>query len=141
MRHQTRNVSPSQAAESPAISFALQINAWIAFYDSLLRHRDRYVIAPFETVIGDIGVVTAALNKEFGTDFDLFEHTSENVAALHQERGYHAGPSKQRSAIKEGVRSAFERQADSNPTVKARLSDATRLYERWISMSSLHANS
>lgn len=136
--YQTRGTSSEAAVGAPPIPFALQVEAWIAFYEALESFRGRYVIAPFEMVIQDIGSVVRGVNARFGTDFVPFEHTDENVVALHEQRGYHAGPSEQRAAIKNAVRASFDEALDTQTVLLARLSAAERLHQRWLDRSSLH---
>ena len=136
LRLQTRNMSPHEARESGTISLTLQANAWIAFYESLLPYRNQFVIAPFPSVINDLGPVIERLNDTFKIDLNVFDHTRANVESLHEERGYHAGPNEQRGAIKDAVRAVFEHQIDSDSAVRARMRDAQDLYHRWIEMSS-----
>ena len=136
--YQTRDTSPDEAAGAPPIPFLLQVEAWIAFYEALEVYRGQYVTAPFEAVIQDVGPVVRRINARFGTDFVPFEHTDENVAALHEQRGYHAGPSEQRAAIKNAVRTAFEQTLDTQSALRTRLTAAQRLHQRWLDRSSLH---
>jgi hypothetical protein len=69
--------------------------------------KDRVVIAPFEDVIDEFGLIIERVNSRFGTEFDRFEHTSSNVEAVRSSRGYHALPSEQRSALKQQARERF----------------------------------
>ena len=139
--YQTRDAQPEEATGAPPIPFRLQVKAWIAFYEALAPYRNSYVVAPFEAVIDDVGAVVERINTRFATDFARFDHTPENVAALHENRGYHAGPSEHRAAIKEAVRTSFERTLDANPAFRSRLQDAETLHQSWLARSSLHTTS
>jgi len=60
-----------------------------AYYRSLLPLREHYVIAPFETVIMDVGRVIDAVNRRFGTTFseiDADRHLALNQKFLAQEK-------------------------------------------------------
>jgi hypothetical protein len=139
--YQTRGTSPVEAAGAPPIPFVLQVEAWCAFYRALEPYRSQYVIAPFEEVIQDVGAAVRRVNDRFGTDFVPFAHTDENVAALHEQRGYHAGPSEQRTAIKEAVRTSFEQALDTQSALQGSMKAARRLHQRWLDRSSLHLSS
>lgn len=91
------------------------LRAWLKFHRPLLPHLDAFVVATFEQVTADFGVVVDRINRRFGTSFPRFEHTEANVqavfAAIEQrnarlfgggavdERGV-ARPSESRGAIK-----------------------------------------
>ena len=61
-------ISPSQA-----------LNNWIHFHRVLLPYAESFVVASFEQVTSDFGVVIDRVNKRFGTDFNRFDHTEDNV--------------------------------------------------------------
>jgi hypothetical protein len=89
------------------LSFEAQLNAWQSFYETVWPHRDQVVVAPFETVIDDFGLIIDRANARFGTEFDRFEHTTANVEAIRSSRGYHALPSEQRRALKQQAHARF----------------------------------
>ena len=65
------------------------LRAYTAYYRSLLPLREHYVIAPFETVIMDVGRVIDAVNRRFGTTFseiDADRHLALNQKFLAQEK-------------------------------------------------------
>ena len=69
-------------------------------------------------------------------------YAGHNVRALHEDRGYHAGPSELgRAAIKEAVRTSFDRTLDANAAFRSRLHDAETLHQSWLARSSLHKTS
>ena len=63
----------------PQITMKQVLHDYIAFYKPLLPYRDRFVLAPFEEITTDYGKVIQRLNEKFGTHFDVFQHTDENV--------------------------------------------------------------
>ena len=125
----------------PFLPFSVQVNAWTAFYESLLPYRDQLVTAPFPAVVRDMGAVIDAINGKYETDFTRFEHTEANVAALHARRGYHAGPSERRAQIKRDTREVFQAEVREHRHLRERLEYAIALYEKWERLSMLPARS
>lgn len=76
------------------------------------------------------------LNERFGIDLAIFDHNPETVAALHDERGYHAGPNQDRAAIKKAVREAFGQIIRQSSRAQKKLTEAEELHQRWTEMSS-----
>ena len=52
---------------------------WSRFHKPLMGILDAFVVATFEQIISDFGAVIERINRKYGTDFDLFEHTDSNV--------------------------------------------------------------
>jgi hypothetical protein len=119
------------------VSFKAQLNAWQSFYETVWPQRDQVVMAPFEDVIDDFGLIIDRVNTRFGTEFDRFEHTTENVEAIRSSRGYHALPSEQRSALKQQARERFMADVGTEHD----LVTATRsLYDRFVAKADLPEN-
>ncbi len=57
---------------------------YIQFYEVVERRAQDVVIASFETVTQNFGEVIERLNRRFGTQFCLFEHTQENIRKVYQ---------------------------------------------------------
>lgn len=55
---------------------------YLSFYELILPVRKKLVVARFETVIRDFGVVTVRVNDVYGTRFTPFVHTPENAARV-----------------------------------------------------------
>lgn len=82
------------------------------FYKTVLRLEEHVVIADFSAVTSDFGSVIRRVNKKFGTYYDIFQHTKENVANVFRDvelindrldngkESHVARPSKRRSEIK-----------------------------------------
>lgn len=51
------------------------------FYEPLWPLREEFLTVHFKDVVGDFGAVTERINRRFGTSFEPFEHTEENVNA------------------------------------------------------------
>jgi hypothetical protein len=61
----------------PSIQQALR--DYIRYYTRIMPYAEGFVIARFEEVIEDFGQVIRRINSHFGTDFQIFDHTQENV--------------------------------------------------------------
>ena len=64
----------------PRVSLALLLRGWCRFYGPLVPWLDRFVVGRFEDVTTDLGTVMTEMNDRFGTSYDPFEHTPENIA-------------------------------------------------------------
>jgi len=86
------------------------LHAWRVFYRALGPYRERgdLLVAPFSVVIQGMGRVIEHVNTHFRTDFAPFTHTEAAVAAMHEARGVHAGPSDRRDRLKAETRAAFD---------------------------------
>lgn len=71
----------SMLQRSPKLSPPTALASWIRFYESLQSHLDGAVVATFDQATGDFGAVVDRVNERFGTSFNRYEHTEENVAA------------------------------------------------------------
>lgn len=75
----------------PTLGVAQALRGWVRFYEPLLRHRGRFVVATTEEVLSDFGEAVRRLNRRFGTAFQAIEHTEETrdriqrVMAAHWE--------------------------------------------------------
>jgi len=120
-----------QGVESPVqwLSFETLLDAWRTFYRSVRPYRERMVVASLGVVVDDMGRVIDRVNAHFGTDFDRFEHTSEAVAEVHADRGYHAGPSEQRDQLKADTRADFDAQLQADPSLRDTLKEANALFD------------
>lgn len=135
---------PEECTVSRAASFSvpieLAIRDYIRFYTDIMPYRDQFVVADFPTLTSDYGTAIRALNDRFGTAFEPFEHSEENVArcfdvineyyrreAKQPERTV-ARPSKDRQRKKEDVRSEF--QAENLAALRA---EASYLYNELAS--------
>ena len=103
---------------APGTTLEQGLKDYVRFYRRIYPHRDGFVVARFEDVTTDFGKVIRRLNERFGTTFDEFEHTSENVSRCFDIMENHARvnemgeaqigrPSKEREAMKHRLRAAF----------------------------------
>jgi len=77
------------------------LKAWISFYLQVLPYKYYYVIGLFNEVTNDFYRVIERLNQRFNTNFIGFNHTSENVKDIHEQVGFHSGPSEKREYLKD----------------------------------------
>lgn len=105
---------------------------YLRFHEATLPYREHYLLATFDAVTSDFGAVIRALNRRFGTEFEEFEHTEENVKRcfdLMEQRNRQirgslnevtvSRPSEERRALKESLRSRFR--ADSVADLRERV--------------------
>lgn len=95
----------------PHVTAADALPAYANFYERLLPLRDACVVGRFEEVTSDMGAVIDRVNARYGTAFDRFEHTPENVEACYaliDERSRQADGGAAINAYMSGVISAAE---------------------------------
>jgi hypothetical protein len=103
------------------------LKEYARFYRRILPCRADFVVASFEEVSTDFGAVIRQLNARFGTSFKEFHHTEENVAkcfALMERYGGRSRPSRQREALKSGLRAAVR-----SPELARVRADAYQVYQ------------
>jgi hypothetical protein len=111
----------SHVIRKPFLSPGMVLSSWTRFYAQLLPYRDGLLTADFRDVTSDFGAVVRRANRMFGTDFDTFDHTDENVAAcfrrIDEANGERNGrivetlvarPSPEREGLKPAVRRELE---------------------------------
>ena len=62
------------------VSMTTALVTYVVYYSRCLAVRDKVVVASFEQITSDMGEVIDRANEAFGTSFDRFDHTEENVA-------------------------------------------------------------
>lgn len=80
------------------------LERYTAYHEDVLGLSDAIVIAKFETVVSDFGAVMLEVNRKFGTSFEVFEHTKQNVDYI-RARQVRAKPGTERANKKEHVQS------------------------------------
>ncbi len=122
---------PSEAILSYVIreentTLRIALNRYLTFYRAVEQLRESFVIADFSEVIRDFGQVVRRVNKRYGSDFSVFEHTEENTEQVFRRveemERQHAG----------GVllESKVSRPSNARASQKAEL--AEQLAERWF---------
>jgi hypothetical protein len=105
---------------TPHVTLQDGLKDYTRFYRRILPYRDRFVVATFEEVSTDFGEVIRRLNERFGSTFQEFQHTEENVATCFMIIEEHdrrtagkvveqtvARPSQQREHMKNALRSTL----------------------------------
>lgn len=120
------------------------IHQYIRFYRDILPHRKGYVLASFESVTSDFGIVIDLLNKKFNCQFSRFEHSEKNVKRAFdmvdqltfKRKGDNAtdySPIQSSSDELVSRREALERiKHDVQTLEKASLSKADQLYQKLV---------
>lgn len=134
--------------QQPRVSIRQALRAYVRFYRPLLPYRDRFVAATFDEVMTDFGAVTRKVNDRFGTTFDVFEHSEENVRRclemIEDENRLRWGsgldlemkgafPTDARTRMKDGLRAAYRA-----PGLRRLRAHADRLYETFARLSARH---
>lgn len=55
------------------------LKGYLSFHEAILPYCNYFIIADFDIVVNDFGAIIRAVNQKFGTDFQEFIHTEENV--------------------------------------------------------------
>jgi hypothetical protein len=69
----------------PHLTIGQALRAYGRFYRPLLACRDRLVIARFQDVVEDLGEVIREVNRRYGTSFEEFVATQQNVRDVMEE--------------------------------------------------------
>jgi hypothetical protein len=72
----------SLVVRTRSLTPVVALRAWVGFYESLLPHRESFVVGTFHDVVSDFGAVTRRVNERFGRAFVEFRHTEANVARI-----------------------------------------------------------
>ncbi len=119
-------------------SAASCLKEYMRFYTAIFHYRESFITAEFGEVVNRFGDVMDRLNQTFYTNFDIFEHTKENVdlvfaqmegiaAELGQGAKRVARPDRDRDALK-----AWAQDQVSKPEAYRLLSRARELYWQFL---------
>jgi hypothetical protein len=61
------------------------LRAWSRYHRRLISYRGGFVAARFEVSTTDLGAVIREVNRRFGTSFEEFRHTDENVRQVYAQ--------------------------------------------------------
>lgn len=107
----------SLLVREPRLSAHQSLVDYVRFYRRIKPYCSYFVLATFEEVTTNFGLVIEKVNKKFGTNFKMFAHTDENVTKAMK--------------IVEEMDKADQRKATVTETTVARPSEIrTRLKER-----------
>ncbi len=125
----------SLVMRQPAVSLRQALKDYIRFHQMVYRYHASYVVADFDKVTSDYGRVIRKVNSRFGTSFEEFEHTPENVQRCYElieemdrrntgrkriTTNTVARPSMQREVRKKGLRRQLESENLQEPVAHAR---------------------
>ena len=116
------------------------LREYIGFHRVVLPVLDGVVVASFEAVTSDFGRVVDELNRRFGTSFERFEHTEDNVRVIFEsmdewvERvGLDAGTREQRVAHPVETRRVLQERAAAEIARQPELlAEADDVYDRVV---------
>jgi hypothetical protein len=74
----------SAVVREPYLTLGGVLAAYTHFYTGIQPVRDRIVVGRFDSIVQDLGSVIRAINERFGTSFDEFVHTEENVRRCYE---------------------------------------------------------
>lgn len=66
----------------PHLSLDQLLRSYIRYHKAILPYLDRCVVATFDQVTSDLGAVITRVNGKYGTSFETFVHTEENVDSI-----------------------------------------------------------
>jgi hypothetical protein len=124
----------------PGLGLAQAVRGYVRFYQPLLPYVDGFVVGSFEQVTTDLGAVIRLVNRTFGTSFEEFHHSKDNVKRVFEaieldySGAYEAGdefevavarPSPLRDDIKTALRGRYRAEVPAGLRVAAvRLHDS-----------------
>lgn len=103
---------------------------YVEFHSRLMPFSEKFVTVPFGEVVTDFGACIASLNERFGTDYDIFEHTPENVEAIRKGSAVHVLPSAERTQMKEKYEQFYH-----SPVNQKNRERANDVYRRFLAAS------
>ena len=112
----------SLVIRNTSISIKVALKQYILFYQAILPYRDSFVLAKFEDVIKNYGLIIRQVNNKFNTKFGEFEHREEKVAKCYKV------PSDSRKRLKEQLRIEY-----NNEKLKTLRQRAQSIYQILIS--------
>ena len=69
----------SAVIREPSVTLEQGLKAWIRFHTTIHPYRQGFVVALFDHLVDDYGSIIGEVNERFGTTFDTFDHTPQNV--------------------------------------------------------------
>jgi hypothetical protein len=107
---------------SPALKLAwvrAQTLRYARFYERTTPLGQHFVLATFEEVTRDLGVVIARLNAKFGCDFAPFRHTPQTQARVFAFGRRHLSPDPARDALKAEFAALYHARGNEAPRRRA----------------------
>ena len=107
------------------------LRGYVRFHAALIPFASVLVIAPFPIVTSDFGAIVDRVNERYGTSYQRFDHTAENVQKVFawiDEGGRRARPAEQRTEAKAQLLAEFR-----SPDLARLRSSAETLYADFLS--------
>lgn len=93
----------------PHISLSQALRSYVRFYEKIAPYTQHYVLSPFDQTTRHLDDVIRAVNSQFGTDFDPFEYTEENMQLLRDPKQLSSDEERERRAVKAQKAEELER--------------------------------
>ncbi|WP_456428908.1 hypothetical protein [Rhodocaloribacter sp.] len=103
-----RGATLSLTSRWPHVSVEQGLRNYIRFYERLKPHLDGIVISTFERTTRGFDGVVAEVNERFGTNFDLFEPTEENLRKIRRPEKFETEGWRRRQEEKKRKEKDFE---------------------------------
>ncbi|PYG25482.1 hypothetical protein [Pelagimonas varians] len=89
------------------------------FYETTTPLHEHYVLSTFQQTTQDFGKVIAQTNERFGCNFDIFQHTDENVQKIFDYRAEHLSPDASRDNFKAEYAELYAEKANASARQRA----------------------
>ena len=120
-----RGAAVSLVSRWPYVSLNQALRGYVHFYEKIEPCAGHCVVSPFAMTTQHLDTVIDEVNRRFGTAFDPFVYSEENMTALRNPEKLTSEQEVSRSERKTAMKEAFDVSVDS-----AMLERANRLYER-----------
>lgn len=132
------DVVRSLTVKYPELHVRHALQGYINFYTDCWAHRDRFVVAEFDTATRNFGVTIDAVNRRFGTSFRRFEHAPADAARVFAQldrRNAEINLGDPRASYRPNeVKEAEKQRLDLAPHA-AQLARAEGIYRRYLALA------
>lgn len=101
------------------------LRSYVKFYRKIEPYTEDFVVSPFDQTTQHLDRVLRAVNKQFGTQFDIFEHSKENVHAIRDPESLRSDEEARRRERKSNIRNRL-----SEPRYAAAVREADKVHQR-----------
>lgn len=96
-----RGAALSLTSRWPYVTVQQALRSYIRFYTKIEPYVEHLVLSPFEKTTGHLDEVFAEVNRKFGTQFDLFLHSEEDMLSLRDPEKLNSEEAINRKALKQ----------------------------------------
>ena len=130
------DAAASLCVAAPYLTPAMAVEEWLRFYRAVAPYQSRFVLATFDEVTADFGVVMERVNTRFHTSFPRFAHTPDNVARVQSALDDY-GVRKRGYLREESIARPSDARASANQAARAGMSsgalvEADELYDAML---------